>query len=148
MNQKTRQIIIAIAFVGAVIYALGEFTGDAKTERPLDSEPAATSATQQPLTSGSVVIDIEKYKNMSWGRDPFYRNMGRQKTESAPAPPVKWTLNGILFNSKSPSAVINKRVVRSGDRINGARVVKIEKRHVTLEKDGAQIVLQIKKETS
>ena len=150
MSPRTRQIIIGIAFVAAVIYGIGEFTGaDDKTARPVNPQPNMPTATANPQASNKGILDTEKYEQLPWGRDPFY--LARNEKTTAPAPsstPVTWTLNGILFNALSPSAVINKRVVKPGDRINGARVVKIDKRQVTLEKDGAQIVLHIHKETS
>ncbi|MBN2226593.1 MAG: hypothetical protein JW763_04450 [candidate division Zixibacteria bacterium] len=150
MNPKTRQISIGIVFVAALIYGISEFTAtDSKTAKPVESQPQAASTIMHPQTAEKNTIDLGKYEQLPWGRDPFYLAQGEQPTTPASSPnSTSWTLNGILFNALAPSAVINKRVVRTGDQINGARVVKIDKRQVTLEKDGEQIILHMNKETS
>lgn len=45
------------------------------------------------------------------------------------------TLNGIVWDEKSPSALINSKVVGVGDEIDGHRVVEIEKEKVIVIKD-------------
>ncbi|MEW5924378.1 MAG: hypothetical protein AB1746_10355, partial [Candidatus Zixiibacteriota bacterium] len=93
-------------------------------------------------------IDIEKYTALEWGRDPFYHGQEQAKPHVATANSPVWTLGGILYDINSPSAIINKKIVRDGDIINGARVVQIEKESVILDKDGLQFTLTIAKEKS
>jgi biotin carboxyl carrier protein len=61
----------------------------------------------------------------------------------APAPsvaplgeaPPDFRLNGIIYSSV-PSAIVNGRMVKVGDQVNGATVVAIEQTNVTLQVNG------------
>lgn len=52
-------------------------------------------------------------------------------------------LQGIYYRLNNPSVLINGRTLFVGDRIEGARVVKIERQSVTLEVNGQQKVLEL-----
>ena len=147
MDTKNRQKIIYVLFVLAVIWGVYNITGDSKkpasnTPRPVARANAVVSST--PAKN----IDIQKYESLDWGRDPFYRGSQQEyrpvTTKTRPA----WRLGGILFNKNNPSAIINKKIVRGGDMINGARVVQIDKETVTLDKEGLQFTLAIEKDRS
>lgn len=62
---------------------------------------------------------------------------------AADAPP-EFILNGIMYLEGSPRAIVNDSMVEAGDMVGGARVVKIEKRNVLLEYDGAELRLDLK----
>ncbi|MBI3252197.1 MAG: hypothetical protein HYZ52_02605 [Candidatus Omnitrophica bacterium] len=51
-------------------------------------------------------------------------------------------LSGIVFSRQESFCIINKRVAKVGDRIQGARVVSISEREVSLDYQGEPIVLQ------
>ncbi len=46
--------------------------------------------------------------------------------EPPQAPPVTYKLQSLVYSSKSPSAVINGKIVFKGDRVAGARVLAID----------------------
>jgi hypothetical protein len=56
----------------------------------------------------------------------------------------EFVLNGIMYLEGSPRAIINDSMVEAGDTVDGARVVKIDKRNVLLEYNGAQLSLDLK----
>lgn len=62
------------------------------------------------------------------------------------AKPVSETfvLSGIVFGDGNPFAVINDKIVEEGDRIDEAKVVRIEKNRVTLHLEGEKITLTLK----
>jgi type II secretory pathway component PulC len=60
---------------------------------------------------------------------------------SVDAPPLKVT--GITGGTQ-PIAIVNNEIVKEGDEINGAKVVKINKDTVTFEYDGKVIVKELK----
>ena len=66
----------------------------------------------------------------------------------ASAPPKgkkqKFTLNGIIYDVKAPTALINGTLVKVGDTIEGAKVKKITKVDVELEYQESVIVLNIR----
>ncbi|MEO6033891.1 MAG: hypothetical protein ABIQ35_01420 [Verrucomicrobiota bacterium] len=59
-----------------------------------------------------------------------------------PAPPAL-KLQGIFFRVKNPSAMINGKLLMVGESVAGARVTKIGKEEVTMERDGQPIVLTL-----
>ncbi len=61
----------------------------------------------------------------------------------APSPPAApaLKLQGIFYRIARPTALISGKTVGVGEKIEGARVLKIERSEVTLERDGETIVL-------
>ena len=58
-----------------------------------------------------------------------------------PPPPLK--LQGIIFRLRNPTAMINGKSLLVGESVSGARVTKIEKDQVTLERDGKTVILNL-----
>jgi putative nucleotidyltransferase with HDIG domain len=54
---------------------------------------------------------------------------------SAPAQPA-FKLNGIFYSSVDPTAIVNGKSVRVGEKVNGATVIRIGRAAVMLEMDG------------
>lgn len=52
-------------------------------------------------------------------------------------------LQGIFFRLKNPSVMINRRALFVGDKISGIRIVDIQRRTVTIEKDGQRKMLSM-----
>lgn len=67
-----------------------------------------------------------------------------QVVREAAQPAKQFQLNYILSSSERSLAMINGQRVGEGDRINGARVVRITAESVTLNVDGQTRVLQTK----
>lgn len=67
----------------------------------------------------------------------------QEQEEKKPAPP-EFVLNGIMYLEGNPRAIINDVMVEAGDIVGGARVVKIEKKSVLLQHNGAEISLDLK----
>ncbi len=59
----------------------------------------------------------------------------------AAGPPLK--LNAIFFRAKNPSVVINSKTLYIGDKVAQAKVLKIDRESVTLEKGGQTNVLTL-----
>ena len=59
-----------------------------------------------------------------------------------PQPP-ELKLQGIFFNPRSPSAVVNGRTVYVGDRVSGVRVAAITPKAVTLSSETFTNVLSL-----
>jgi len=147
METKKRQIIVyAISFIVAV-WGLYNFLGDSK--KPSKPTPATHEISQKTVVTSKAnePVNPDEYSDLEWGRDPFYRSQKKTvQKETKTTVTLGWILGGILYNDKNPAAVINKKIVRHGDIVNGARVIKIGKRNVTLEKDRLQFTLNIEKD--
>jgi len=145
MDARRRKTIVYTLFGLALLWGAYNFSGN-KREHPQPG-PAPTKEVEAVRARPSPkLIDIEEHSSLAWGKDPFYR--GKRLPVSRPSEPVKprWFLDGILYDEKTPSAIINKKIVRNGDNIDGARVVQIDKQKVTLEKNGLRFTLVITKD--
>ena len=73
-----------------------------------------------------------------WGkRDPF--EIGTKWAPSGPKGPDRFAgyrITGIVCTAQGCKAVVNDRVVRPGDDVDGARVVRITRSGIDLEKGG------------
>jgi len=58
-------------------------------------------------------------------------------------PKPEFKLQGIFFNPRNPSAVINDRTVYAGDKVSGLRVARITPRAVTLTSENQTNVLSL-----
>jgi len=147
MDAQKRQKIIYVLFIAAIIWGAYNFMGDKKAPVGDAPKPISKTSTIYP-DEQSIDIDIEKYSSLEWGNDPFYRGIKREFVPATENKSPLWNLGGILYGSQRPSAIINKRVVRDGDIIDGARVVQIDKETVTLDKEGLLFTLTIAKDKS
>lgn len=64
-------------------------------------------------------------------------------TPAAPRPFPELKLQGIYYRLNNPSVMINGQTLEIGDIVEGARVIKIERKDVTLELDGQTKVLRL-----
>jgi len=147
MDTQKRQKIIYLLFAIAVIWGIYNFMGTS-TPTTADTPKPAAGVVANKTVPQTAAIDVKTYSTLEWGRDPFYRGKKQQFQPTVKPTKSHWLLGGILYDNKRPSAVINKKVVRGGDIINGARVVQINKETVTLDKEGLQFTLTIAKDKS
>ena len=83
-------------------------------------------------------IPKEKQKDLPWGRDPFI------------PPPSGITdagkeleLTAILYGTREPSAIINKKIVKVNDIIGNQKIVDIRKDYVILQHNGRSFRLEL-----
>ncbi|MFZ9011481.1 MAG: hypothetical protein ACO21J_06435 [Anaerohalosphaeraceae bacterium] len=63
-------------------------------------------------------------------------------TISLPKIPQKLAVSGIVYNEKSPSAIISKQVYGVGDSVDGYIISRITRTQVEFEKNGEKLVRQ------
>lgn len=116
-------------------------------------------ATRAEFDAAKKMEQTEKTKDVSAGiarprveykagdlRDPFQGAVvedkasgeERQSSEAAQKTPPSLTVQGIIWGGKFPQAIINNKVVRVGDTIEGVSVVSIDKEGITIFFGGAQ----------
>ncbi|MHC5159566.1 MAG: hypothetical protein ACYSN8_06000 [Planctomycetota bacterium] len=61
---------------------------------------------------------------------------------SLPKIPQKLAVSGILYNEKSPSAIISKQVYGVGDVVDGYTISRITQTEVEFEKNGKKLIRQ------
>jgi hypothetical protein len=99
-----------------------------------------SSGYEQP----SMAIDLEVQRAREWGSDPF-RGPAKQVRQHSAKSERHWQVSGILVNGEVPMAYINGRAATVGDVVDGAEVISIEQKQVTLEYGGKQLVLTVSK---
>ncbi len=75
--------------------------------------------------------------NQPWQRDPFA--MQENRLPQRPKPAIQFSgfkLSGIIEGPEGYRALVNGHVVRPGDQVDGARIVRITLKGVEIEKDG------------
>lgn len=147
MKAQTRQKIIFTILPLAMVWgAYNLFWHDAP--KPVAPPDAAIQPTVSVTKSGPTLgkPDLERVKAAQWGADPF-RTLIKPagKPADKPKEELKLILSGIVFNERSPMAVINKKTVRPGDMIDGARILSIDRKSVTLERNGRRLQLKVSK---
>lgn len=154
MTVAKRQKIMYGILVVALLWGGWNFTHPRKrtvTPQETSTPVAETTPAVQSTINKEVVASLEA---QPWGRDPFSasstrRNEGAgQKSTSKQLPTpraVSWSLTGIIDNGSTPFAFINGKMVKVGDLIDQARVVKIERQKVTLSHNGNEILLRVNK---
>lgn len=97
---------------------------------------ANTANTAAVISRPKVEYDIEQL------RDPFQEYEKKQLPGAGAVAVEKvrpaLTVNGIIAGTAAPMAIINNKVVRQGETIEDAKVIKIDKSGVDLVFDGAQ----------
>ncbi len=73
----------------------------------------------------------------------IFQQPAQQQEEKKPASP-EFILNGIMYLEGNPRAIINDIMAEAGDMVDGARVVKIEKKGVLLHYNDIEIYLELK----
>lgn len=147
MDTKKRQKIVYAVAAITVIWGAYNILGDSDKKAEHQPEPLNTIEKVASAKKPAESFDIDEYTKLTWGHDPFYRSVNKKAKPTDKSKPMpRWILGGILWNDKNPSAVINKKIVRHGDIVNGAKVVKINKTKVALQKDSTEFTLTIKKD--
>ena len=78
---------------------------------------------------------------MEWGRDPFVlpiRTEGGLQ-QGVSQPDKAFSLTAIIYNSGTGAAIVNGRIVRTGDHIEGMEVGEVHSDRVFL-KEGSRIL--------
>lgn len=121
------------------------------------SAPAAavSPAANVPLSAADLQSRrdaAKEYEKKPWDRNPFVAEMPTGASVPAPEPqapaprfvaPPNFRLEGIVYDSNSPYAIINGELRVTGDYIQNFKIISIHQDTVTLEKDGNMIDLKI-----
>jgi type II secretory pathway component PulC len=154
MSETKKRIYMSLVVIAIGFWAYNNFLGkDAKSE----PEPQPTLAIQQHVATPTAVSsaplpaparpapELGSVRKKPWAADPFYRRSARSKAASTEAPASSFNLKAIIYNKTAPSAFLNNRVVRLGDIVDGAKVIRISKNAVILKDNGREITVTVKR---
>jgi len=128
-------MLLVVVFVAVLLFALG--SGPSKVK-------AAVAKSENTLSGGQTTGSTE-----NWTLPEPYSTSLRNPTKigvTAANTQSENTLSvqGIVYSSKRPSAIIANQVVFEGESVEGVKVIKIEKDSVEFEKDAKRWKQQVK----
>jgi hypothetical protein len=160
MSSAKLIVLAVISFVatGSVIYQLRNRRPAPAVTAPAE-KPAASLHTRQAAavsTPEPAVVPVVQNTNVplnGWGRDPFLTreeiNAANRRPESeiaqapaveapppAPPAPPSYVVSAIIYGPNGSFAIVNSRVVQTGDRVGMETVKEIKDRAVVLEHEG------------
>lgn len=105
-----------------------------------------TALAEEVVTDEIIARPVVEYKSSKL-RDPFRTYLIKQEPRQAPQESVNLTgpgldlgrlkVQGIIWGGSTPQAIINNKVLTIGDLIEGAEILSIEKKGITLSFNGA-----------
>ena len=147
-------VVLAIVLVGLWLWVLG-IVPLKKTVRELIERPVTVEVSPEELrkkageTALSLSNWLEKQEKMDKmlvyhesRRDPFLL-LVKAKKKSLPVKPPKLVLKGIAWDETEPLALINDLVIKEGDTIQGARIVKIDFDRVAIRYRSKKFVIKL-----
>ena len=149
--------VLAIVMVGLWLWVLG-IVPLKKKVRELIERPATGQVTPEELrkkaeeTALSLSNWLEKQGKLDkmlvyhqGRRDPFLLPVKRKEKvkKSLPMEPPQLALKGIAWDETEPLALINGLLVKEGDTIQGARIVKIDFDRVAVRYGSKKFVIKL-----
>ena len=153
MNRRSK-ILLVVTILAAVILVLDQMSGS-KAPRSSGKAPDAPAVASVPgptppptpsavpaaptaVPTAAPRLAPPPPPDQPWGkRDPF--EIGTKWAPSGPKGSDRFAgyrITGIVCTAQGCKAVVNDRVVRPGDDVDGARVVRITRSGIDLEKGG------------
>lgn len=140
MISRAGKYILFVFFLSATIdLRLVAWAEETTTVAAID--PTLDASAEKTTSEEIIVRPIMKYKSGKL-RDPFKTYFINEEPEIVPEEsteedqpefdPGKFKVQGIVWGVKSPQAIINDKVLTMGDLIEGAKILRIEKKGITL----------------
>ncbi|MFQ5779957.1 MAG: hypothetical protein ACE5HN_04120 [Nitrospiria bacterium] len=109
---------------------------------PAFSQGADSNREARSLIDTNLLFLEEKKDAVEWGRDPFV-HPAEQKRGAEKAGERRFSLNAIIYKNGKGAAIINNRITRKGDQIDGMAVHDIQPDRVILKKDLEVLELKV-----
>lgn len=147
--------VLAIVLVGLWLWVLG-IVPLKKTVRELTERPVTVQVSPEELTrkAGETALSLshwlekrEKIDKMlvyhQGRRDPLLLSVKKKVKKSVPVQLPKLVLKGIAWDETQPLALINNLVIKEGDAIQGAKIVKIDFDQVVVRYGSKKFVFKL-----
>ncbi len=149
-KEKKQQIVLIILipiFLLGLIYARMQTASRKKVKDIHLAEEAERDDRISRIPSPEYSPDVE-YNTIE--KDPlenlFQAHLYTMRTikseEKIKTPLPKLAIEGIIWNSDMPQAIINGKVVRAGDTIKGVKIMNIEKQGVTIQYNEEKVLIE------
>jgi len=129
-NQRQPKFIYLIFTLTAIAgIFIAKFVLDTLAQKAKEKTPAISKAS---LPGPAPAKIVKPFPEAELSREiPLPPAVGQKNN-----PPPTLTLNGIFYDDKLPCALIDNKIVKEGDIISGAKVIRITPNGVKLEFEG------------
>lgn len=137
VRPDSKSIFFITVFISSFFLAT-VFATQAEFKAIKELEEAEKKAPPEAIVRPSVEYNAQNL------RDPFQvltteeTEEGERLSQMEETPPPNLTVQGVIWGASFPQAIINNKVVKVGDTIDGARVVNIDKDGVVVFFEGRQ----------
>jgi hypothetical protein len=149
-KEKKQQVILIIlipVFLAGLLYMRSQ--QDQNRDKTIPGLNTGISKPDSSIDSIPSPKPIERYEYVPSGKDPFtnmlqaylYTMQKVRPEEETTFPMPKLTIEGIIWNTQIPQAIVNGQVVRIGDTIEGVKIEKIEKQGITIDHNGRLVLI-------
>ncbi len=109
------------------------------------TESVAITAAQAADPAFDVINDVDTSFFMTnpklpWGEDPFLKQPGFAKVKK---PDEAFSLGGIVYSKDGQMAIVNGKMVRTGDQVGDRQVSEIGDNYVLLKKGASEVELSL-----
>ncbi len=156
MDKQKKQLIITIVLVAVMLgnFARIMFFKDAGTKKTPSARSAAAgslSVNREALIANVTFLSNVRQNEAArarqeaewekeWGRDPFSLSLSAGKAAGIEG---SFILSGIVWDEKLPLAIINQKLLKASDSIDGCLVKEIRRSSVTLTCSEKSFELQL-----
>jgi len=121
----------------------GEHVADTMKATPAPTKVASAGSQGAPAAPQVATSTPQVTSAPQEATPPQATSVPTEPQQVAHTTPANLRLQAVFFRLKKPSAVINGKTVYEGDDVEGAHVVKIERRSVNIQQDGSVRTLSL-----
>jgi hypothetical protein len=144
ISKSLKRLLIVLGLV--VSYAIIDFISNNDQYDQFYSSKDKPTESSANLIIKSKKNELLKKKNtlvLNWGKDPFrvpITSSVRPRKKQAKSGELK--LQAITFSGENSFVMINDKILRAGEVVNGFKVLSIQENRVELSKHGKSIYLK------
>ena len=141
MDKKKQQLIITgiLLIVMVILFARTLFPAKKGAARPAGSASSFAISTETMAANMTFLSMLrqnestrllqEAYWEKPWGRDPFALSRSSGAVEEVVS---EFTLSGIVWDESMPVAIINQKLMKTGDSVGSCQVKEIRRNSVSI----------------
>ena len=143
ITKSQKRLFILLGLV--LVYAVYDIISNFDTYTGFYSEPEAKVAVQDGAVktdSAKILVEVQRKEYLNkWGSNPFYKKVQKKRVAKIvkQAKKVNLVLYAISMKDNNSVALINDKMVKIGDMIEGFTLQQIAKKKVTLS-DGSRTI--------
>jgi hypothetical protein len=150
MNKEKKEQIIVIILVPILILGLIYMRSQGSSQGEPQGPVEVVNIVAESGRSNMPVV-IPGAPNFSPGENPFtnllqiflHDNMYRKEPEKEIQQPLPdFVIQGIVWNTDTPQAIINGQVVKIGDNMQGVKIIGIEQKGILIEYIGERMLIK------